>query len=68
VVNQWPSDNESGSNLDLLGLGDVSTMFSPCLRSKIRPIISTADISPLNPVESGNFAQIVLDTRHGLIG
>jgi hypothetical protein len=34
VVNQRPSDNESDSNLDLLGLGDVSTTFFPCIRSK----------------------------------
>src|SRR5262245_29454554 len=34
VVNQRPSENESDSNRDLLGLGDVSTTFFPCIRSK----------------------------------
>jgi hypothetical protein len=42
VVAQEASDNESGSNLDLLGLGEVSTTFFPCIRSKIKPIISMA--------------------------
>ena len=42
VVNQRPSESESDSNLDLLGLGDVWTRFFSCMRGKIRPIISIA--------------------------
>jgi hypothetical protein len=40
VVNQQPSDRESGSHLDLLGLGDVWTRVFSCMRGMIKPIIS----------------------------